>query len=175
MGKSDVHNHVGDEPKVKADLLEAIIGGIAVSCNWDAAVLEQAVSQALNINTALDTMIQAECEKHDITLDNAVTRLKELAEKGHCSMPRYSFSAPEYLGYDEEGNPRWGCSCAITDDKTGYQRGVLAASKKDAKKAVAYLLLCALLELPNQYGPNHHTPCWVYRNGVLSPDLKERV
>ena len=77
------------------------------------------------------------------------TVLKELSEKEQCSMPKYDFSGPEALGYDKDGNPIWHCSSSIVNDITGIIRGVFASSKKDAKIAVAYLLLCEHFQMQN--------------------------
>ena len=105
-----------------------------------------------------------------INMDNAINTLKELAEKEICSMPKYEFGGPENLGYDKDGNPIWYCSCSIINDITGIFRGVFASSKKDAKKAVSYLLLCEHFQMQNQYGINDFYPTWVYKNGKLMPE-----
>jgi len=57
------------------------------------------------------------------------------------------------------------------NDKKVIRRTVKASSKKDAKKAVAYLILCELLDVQNKYGPNHDgfSP-WIYKKGKLYPD-----
>ena len=73
-------------------------------------------------------------------------------------------------GYDKDGNPIWHCSSSIVNDITGISRGVFASSKKDAKKAVAYLLLCEHFQMQNQYGPNDFCPIWIYKDGKLIPD-----
>ena len=43
VGRSDEKNRVDQQIKVKADLLESIIGAIAVDSKWDPVVLETAV------------------------------------------------------------------------------------------------------------------------------------
>ena len=71
---------------------------------------------------------------------------------------------------DKDGNPIWHCSSSIVNDITGIIRGVFASSKKDAKKAVAYLMLCEHFQMQNQYGPNAFYPTWIYKDGKLIPD-----
>ena len=161
---------VDQQTKVKADLFESIIGAIAIDSNWDSTVLETAVNRALNLEERLQNIIQSDYNSITINIDNAVTMLKEMAEKEQCSMPTYDFVGPEKLGYDKEGNPIWYCSSSIVNDITGIIRGVYASSKKDAKKAVAYLMLCEHLHIQNQYGPNAFLPIWNYKNGRLTPN-----
>lgn len=168
-GRSDENNSVTQQTKVKADLFEAIMGAIAMDSKWDAAVLEVAVSKALNLEERIQAIIQLDITTMSVNLENAINALKELAEKEECSMPKYEFSGPESHGYDSDGNPIWCCFCSIINDVTGIRRGVYASSKKDAKKAVSYLVLCKHLNLQNQYGPNSFIPIWTYKNGKLTP------
>ena len=170
VGRSDEKNQVDQQTKVKADLFESIIGAIAIDSKWDPLVLETAVKKALNLDDRLQAIIQNDYNSMTINIDNAVTVLKELAEKEQCSMPKYEFSGPEVFGYDKDGNPIWHCSSSIINDITGIMRGVFASSKKDAKKAVAYLLLCEHFQMQNQYGPNDFCPIWNYSDGRLVPN-----
>ena len=169
VGRSDEKNQVDQQTKVKADLFESIIGAIAIDSNWDPIVLETAVRKALNLDDRLQAIIQNDYNSVMFNIDNAVTTLKELAEKEQCSMPKYDFSGPEVFGYDKDGNPIWQCSSSIVNDITGIMKTVFASSKKDAKKAVAYLLLCEHFQMQNQYGPNDFYPIWNYKNGKLMP------
>jgi ribonuclease-3 len=170
VGRSDEKNQVDQQTKVKADLFESIIGAIAIDSKWDPLVLETAVRKALNLDDRLQAIIQNDYNSMTVNIDNAVTVLKELAEKEQCSMPKYEFSGPEVFGYDKDGNPIWHCSSSIINDITGIMRSVFASSKKDAKKAVAYLLLCEHFQMQNQYGPNDSCPIWNYSDGRLVPN-----
>lgn len=173
VGRSDEKNEVHKQTKVKADLFEAIIGAIAVETKWDNQILESVVNKALNIDEKIDSLIKNDYSYTWFNLDNAVSRLKECAEKQIFSVSEYKFDGPEYLGYDKDGNPIWGCSCSIINDITGIIRSVLASSKKDAKKAVAYLLLCEHYQVQNQYGVNDSFTWWKYKDGKLIPDRTE--
>lgn len=175
LGRSDIKNDVANEPKVKADLLEAIIGAIAVESNWDSEILEVAVSKTLKIDEAIKTMIESDSKARCFDINNAVTALKELAENGQCTMPEYNFTGPEYLGYDDDGNPIWKCYCTIINDKIGLIKSVVATSKKVTKKAAAYLILCEHLGMQNKYGPNDWFMDWTYKDGKLLPDRKPNI
>lgn len=170
LGRSDIKNDVSKEPKVKADLLEAIIGAIAVESNWNSEILEVAVSKALKIDETIKTMIESDAKVRCFNIDNAITTLKEMAENNQCTMPKYDFAGPDYLGYDSDGNPKWSCSCVIINDKIYLTKLVYASSKKEAKKAAAYLILCEHLGMQNKYGPNDFFGVWIYKNGELIPD-----
>lgn len=171
VGKSDYLNEVDKQVKVKADLFEAILGAIAVESKWDSAVLEKAVGQMLSIDEKVKLVIQTDYRPIEFDIENAVTTLKELAEHGECSVPQYKYGTPEQLGYDKDGNPRWVCTCIIINDKTGIGQQVWSSSKKAAKKAAAYLVLCEHFELQNQYGINRKHGIWKYENGKLMPDI----
>ncbi len=169
VGRSDEKNQVKKQTKTKADLFEAIIGAIAVESNWDPVILETTVNRALNIDERINSIIENEYYSISFDMDNAVSKLKELAEKGICGMPHYDFSGPEQLGYDKNGNPIWSCSCCVINDVTAINRLVIASSKKDAKKAVAYLVLCEHFQAQNKYGINDFCILWYFKDGKLIP------
>jgi ribonuclease-3 len=157
--------------KAKADLFEAILGAIALESNWNPEVLEASVVKMLDLDNRLAEMIASDFRPVRFDLDTAVTVLKELAERGECSAPIYDYSGPDALGYDKNGNPIWYVRCMAIDSITGIIRSVRASSKKDAKKAAAYLVLCEHFETQNQYGPNHFAAGWIYCDGRLVPDI----
>lgn len=170
VGKSDYLNEVDKETKVKADLFESILGAIAVSSDWNSHVLEKAVGKMLGIEEKLKTIAETEVRPYQFNIDNAVTVLKEVAESGGCSMPVYDCIGPEFIGYDKDGNPKWSCTCTVINEKIGINRQVRATSKKMAKKAAAYLVLCEHFETQNQYGSNGMYIGWKYKDGKLMPE-----
>lgn len=170
VGKSDYLNEVDKEMKVKADLFEAILGAIAVSSDWDSDILEKAVKNMLSIKERLNSISETEVRPYQFNIDNAVMVLKEVAESGGCSMPVYDYSGPDSIGYDQDGNPRWVCTCTVINEKTGITRQVWASSKKMAKKSAAYLVLSEHFETQNQYGINGRYSTWKYKDGKLMPE-----
>lgn len=169
LGISDIKNEADKETKVKADLFEAVIGAIAVESNWDTDVLEKAVSKALDLEKKLNSVIENDTKSICFDIDNAVTFLKEMAENSVCTMPEYVFVGPDDIGYDDDGNPNWFCRCTVKNDVTGIRRCVESTSKKAAKKAAAYLVLCELLGAQNKYGPNDWFMIWTYKYDKLLP------
>lgn len=174
LGKSDIKNDVTKETKVKADLLEAVIGAIAIECNWDPQILETAVIRTLDLESKISTMIDNDTKARNFDIENAVNTLKELAESRQCTMPQYQFAGPDSIGYDTDGNAKWCCVCHIVNDRTGLSTYVEAASKKDAKKAAAYTLLCEHFGVQNQHGPNSPYGSWSYKDGKLLPLDKKK-
>ena len=169
VGSSDLHNQVDQQTKVKADLFEAILGGIAVASSWDAAVLEEAVCRMLDLDERLAAMIGEDRRFVPFDLENAVTVLKEQAEHGFCSVPKYNFAGPEDLGRDKNGEPIWCCTCSMVNEETGISRQVWGNSKKIVKKYAAYLVLCEHFQSQNEYGTNDFRGSWRYRDGRLMP------
>ena len=54
MGKGDIQQHKEDEPSVKEDLFEAILGAIAIDSGWDEEALENSVQVMLKIDHYLE-------------------------------------------------------------------------------------------------------------------------
>lgn len=133
-------------------------------------MLEKVVCQALSIDEKIKAIIETDYRPVQVDIENAVNTLKELAEHGGCSVPKYEYGTPEQLGYDQNGNPIWVCNCSITNNETGIIRQVWTTSKKAAKKAAAYLVLCEHFELQNQYGINGKYGIWKYKDGKLMPE-----
>ena len=154
MSQSDERNQVRDQVKAKADLFEAMIGAVAVSCDFDQKVLKQVVEKMLPIDEIIKDIASKVMPLVEFTIDTSVTVLKELAEKGFCHEPQYEYSGPEMLDYYENGEPCWSCTCTVGDK--GFRKVVFANSKKIAKKCVAYMALCKFFEVTNsiaQYKP----------------------
>lgn len=168
VSQSDILSKVDEEEKVKADLFEALLGAIAVQYKWNPTVLEEAVWKMLSLEDYFkDSAMFEECPMR-ITPDNSVSLLKEMSEQGKCAPPEYNFSGPESIGYDDNGNPKWSCSCLVKD--WGISRLVFSTSKKECKKFAAYLVCCERFSKLNDYGPSKRALVWKYKDGKLLPD-----
>ena len=170
VGKCDVDNNVDQQEKVKADLFEAIVGAIAIGSKWDTVALENAVAKMLNLDERLQNLMQNEYHFVQCDLENAVTVLKELGERQEVTMPSYDFCE---LQSSKDEQPIWACLCRCVG-RTGYSRLVYASSKKLAKKAAAYLVLCEHFELQNAYGVNGKFVEWRFADGKLMPQLSSK-
>ena len=150
LGKSDIDNKVWNQDKVKADLFEAILGAIAIDCEWDEESLENSVAVMLQIDDFLADVDDGEERPEGCSLENAINTLKELAEHGKCSIPQYY--QPNEQVHDDEGTPKWECTCYIASWQ--IEKTAIASSKKEAKRYAAYLVLCEHYDLPNEYEPD---------------------
>jgi len=83
----------------------------------------------------------------ELTLENSINTLQELAQKGYVAMPEYDL--PEDQVYDNEGNPRWICTCTIRSH--AIKETAYASSKKVAKKYAAYLCICNIFGFEDKY------------------------
>lgn len=149
LGKSDIENKVWNQEKVKADLFEAILGAVAVDCDWADEELQNVVESMLQIDDYLEDIDDGIERPEDCSLEKAINTLKELAEHGHCSIPEYYQS--EEPEYDENGNPRWECTCTVRSWNESWT--ATSSSKKEAKRYSAYLVLCDYFNLDNEYEP----------------------
>lgn len=171
VGKCYTDNQITNQEKIKADLFKAILGAIAVESKWNQKMLQNTVEKMLQIDNYLTESDKCKYRLENYTVDNAINTLKNLAEYGQCSVPVYEYSSPDNLGYDEDGNPRWVCTCSV--ESWALIRQVWASSKMLAKKYVAYLVLCEHFELPNEFGTSQALINWKFKDGKLSPLYKE--
>lgn len=147
LGDSDLDNNVVNQEKVKADLFEAILGAIAIDCDWNPEALQKSVDVMLNIDDFLDDVDTEEERPAKFQEDNAINTLKEMAEHGRCSIPEYD--QPDEMYEMKDGRMMWKCNCYVRSwkiEKTAY-----ATSKKLAKKYAAYLVLCDYFNLKDEY------------------------
>ena len=147
LGDSDLDNNVVNQEKVKADLFEAILGAIAIDCDWNPEALQKSVDVMLNIDDFLDDVDTEEERPAKFQEDNAINTLKEMAEHGRCSIPEYD--QPDEMYEMKDGRMMWKCTCYVRSwriEKTAY-----ATSKKLAKKYAAYLVLCDYFNLEDEY------------------------
>lgn len=147
LGDSDLDNNVVNQEKVKADLFEAILGAIAIDCEWNPDDLQNSVDVMLNIDEFLDEVDTEEERPAKFQEDNAINTLKEMAEHGRCSIPEYDQS--DEMVELNDGRMMWKCKCYVRSwriEKTAY-----ATSKRLAKKYAAYLVLCDYFNLEDEY------------------------
>lgn len=51
MGNGDIKENKQEEKKVKEDLFEAIIGAVAIDCNWNMDTITDAVKAMIDIDS----------------------------------------------------------------------------------------------------------------------------
>ena len=149
LGDSDLENENFKKnlTKVKADLFEAILGAIAIDSDWNPDELQNVVEVMLRIEDFLVGVDTEEPRPSKFQLQNAITTLKELAEKGRCSIPEYN--QPEEQVLMNDGRLMWECSCYVRS--WAMKHTAYATSKKEAKRYAAYLVLCDFFGLPDEF------------------------
>lgn len=149
LGDSDLENESFKKnlTKVKADLFEAILGAIAIDSDWNPDELQNVVEVMLRIEDFLVGVDTEEPRPSKFQLQNAITTLKELAEKGRCSIPEYN--QPEEQVLMNDGRLMWECSCYVRS--WAMKHTAYATSKKEAKRYAAYLVLCDFFGLPDEF------------------------
>jgi len=149
LGDTDLENPKFKDNliKVKADLFEAILGAVAIDSDWNQDELQNVVEFMLQIDDFLVDVDTEEPRPSKFQLENAVTTLKELAEKGRCSIPEYYQAEEQVLMND--GTLMWECTCYIRS--WAMKHTAYATSKKEAKRYAAYLVLCDFYGLPDEF------------------------
>lgn len=149
LGDTDIENPKFKDNliKVKADLFEAILGAVAIDSDWNQDELQNVVEFMLQIEDFLADVDTEEPRPSKFQLENAVTTLKELAEKGRCSIPEYYQAEEQVLMND--GTLMWECTCYIRS--WAMKHTAYATSKKEAKRYAAYLVLCDYFGLPDEF------------------------
>lgn len=94
MGNGDIKEHKEDEPSVKEDLFEAILGAIAVDSDWDMEAMVDAVDAMLNIDYYLENGFDEDEEDY-------IALIQEWCQKNNGYTPCYAYR--EYTdGYHAE-------------------------------------------------------------------------
>lgn len=83
MGKGDINKNIRNEESVKEDLFEAIIGAVALDCNWDTDVIQDVVETMLDIEYYLDNDFNDE--------NNYVDLIQQWAQKVYHKVPLYAY------------------------------------------------------------------------------------
>lgn len=159
LGKGE--NLPQNEEKPKADLLEAIMGAVAIDSNWNDTVIEIVRNKLLDIDSFIenwdfssrkeaseDLPIQKENNtgtvnsklKVQFTENNASAVLNELRSQHKC--PRFNFSFTEK-------DLNW--SCQYQMEKGDYSGNTtLQKNKRTAKRMAAFEILTYLTEADNR-------------------------
>lgn len=86
MGKGDIKNKVADEPSVKEDLFEAIVGAVTLDCDWDFS----------EICSVVDVMIAPEDFFLQDSENNYVRMIQEWEENENGCIPCFCFQKGSY-------------------------------------------------------------------------------
>ena len=88
MGKGDINKNVQNEESVKEDLFEAIIGAVALDCEWDIEQILDVVEHMLDIEYYLDNGFDDD--------ENYVDLIQQWSQKNCGEVPEYNYAEDEY-------------------------------------------------------------------------------
>ena len=150
MGSGDIQQNIGQENSVKEDLFEAILGAIAIDCNWDMEKLQSAV----------EIMLAPESVLADGDAEDYPTMIQEWSYIKLGDIPLYHFvegsyqstwytlfdgisQQPKSLDDREIHKTKWHCLLKLSDDLPvfrGFGQTQTEARRNVCK--VAYDHLC---------------------------------
>ena len=118
MGKGDVSQNAQTDDSVREDLFEAIIGAVAVDCEWNAEVIEDVVDMMLDVNHYLEDGFDDN--------DNCVDLIQQWCQKKYGYLPSYEF---------EETDDGYNCTLTLSEDEETYEG--FGRSKREARREAA--------------------------------------
>lgn len=140
MGKGDIQNNVNDEPSVKEDLFEAIIGAVSIDSDWNLKEIQSVVEVMLEPNTFLlddsETNYVRLIQEWK-TQENGVIPLYKYGDKSTWILPFHGISQCFPLDYNDYLRLHFLCELKLLDSLPVF-RG-FGASKSEARMAVCRL------------------------------------
>lgn len=122
MGKGDIKNNVQNEPSVKEDLFEAIIGAVAIDSSWDMLTLENVIDTILNLECYLQNGVEENIDY--------ISYVQSWHQEKYSTIPEYKF-------YDSENQDRFNCSLHFKGYVDGAWFEGTGRSKKEAMRLAA--------------------------------------
>ncbi len=118
MSKGDEDQNAGNQESVKEDLFEAIIGAVAIDCDWDAEIFEEVVDRMLDIEYYLEHGFDDE--------ENYVDLIQRWCQKKYGCTPEYISNAL---------NDGYECILNLSDEFSGFEGE--GYSKREARMDAA--------------------------------------
>lgn len=129
MGKSDVINKVQEQMSVKEDLMEAIVGAIAIDSNWDMVILEKTIEKLINFDSRFENGLGDEPNYENLLA-------KWFSKKGQT----LEFKNRRPI------NERINCRCSVNlgidmlnYESEGYGKTLKEARRMASKKAIEFI------------------------------------
>lgn len=118
MGKGDIEQKNQEDTSVKEDLFEAILGAVAIDCNWNTRILEDVVDKMIDIEHYINNGLENE--------QNYVDLIQQWCQKKYRDLPYYEFD--EY---------RDGFECQLWLSKAWKPFTGFGCSKREARMNAA--------------------------------------
>lgn len=127
MGNGDIKNNVQNEPHVKEDLLEAIIGAIAIDSSWNMRNIEKAIDKMLNLDYYIQNGVEDGIDY--------VSYVQNWYQKEYGRDPNYSF-------YPTDDENDFSCNLKLNGFDVcleGFGHSKKEAIRLSAKRAYEFL------------------------------------
>lgn len=126
MGKGDIKNNVHNEPHVKEDLLEAIIGAVAIDSTWNMEIVEKVIDKMLNVDFYIKNGVEDGIDY--------VSFVQNFHQKEYKTDPNYIF-------YHNESDVIFQCGLELKGLNTfeGFGYSKKEAIRVAAKRAYEFL------------------------------------
>ena len=127
MGKGDIKNNVQNEPHVKEDLLEAIIGAVAIDSAWNFDVIENVIDTLLNLSFYIQNGVEDGIDY--------ISYIQSWHQKEYGKEPNYVFG-------DTNDGENFSCELLLKGFDVwfeGYGHSKKEAIKLSAKRAYEFL------------------------------------
>lgn len=151
IGGADEKNNVKNKQATKEDLFEAIVGAVALACNFDNNIIKVVCGTMLELGATTKKQ-QSSNQKLDEMrklvgtpdFNQSISQLYRLFQKGFINKPMYD---PNEL-HDNNGIPLWNCTCYV-DGYGGRKNTEPQRNKKEAMRIVAFGILQIVLGYKN--------------------------
>lgn len=170
MGKSDIKNSVNEEPSVKEDLFEAIIGAVVIDSGWDF----KSIQSVVEIMLEPDAFLQDDLETNYVRLiqewemkENGVVPLYKYKEASYTSTWYFPFDGISQkftlINYDYS-KLKFHCELKLLDSLPIFR--AFGASKSEARMAVCKLAYEYLQE---------HDMLFSIRDEIENPNKEDAI
>lgn len=137
MGNGDIKDNIQEQDSVKEDLFEAILGAVALDCNWNMDIITDVVETMIDFDAYFNDELDLE--------KNYVAMVQEWAQKKHYALPSYVY---KWLEYDNV----YECVITIKEIKlNAYGRGTSEAKARMDAAKYAYKKLLDLGLILNKF------------------------
>lgn len=150
MGNGDILQNIGEENSVKEDLFEAILGAIAIDCNWDMEKLQNAVEIMLHPegilanNDTEDYPLMIQKWSYHKMADIPLYHFEEQGAEIILYTP-FTGISQQLNNFDSQTiyNIKWHCLLKLSDDLPIFRGfGQTQAEARKSVCKVAYDYLC---------------------------------
>ena len=186
MGQGDIKSHVEEQDSVQEDLFEAIIGAVAVDCDWDMNTITDVVSNMINFDAYFNNegpetnyvgLLQEWCQNNGMD-----TPTYEYSFNGKCTIAELTLEVDgdtlnDIGAGDNNAEARMECALNMWDRlweegyiKSKYESAVGEPIREDALRQVNELVQKGIIEKPEYEFEEEHDEDGTFWNCLLKSE-----